>query len=63
MDGRLAISSKMEATKEGGPSRAIEESVQVSQYSISSYYSALDQKSLFNELRVELDIDMCGMDA
>ena len=62
MDGRFAISSKTVATKEGGPSRAIEESVQVSQYSISSY-SARDQKSLFNELRVELDIDMCGMDA
>ena len=62
MDGRLAISSKTEATKEGGPSRAIEEFVQVPQYSISSY-SARDQKSLFNELRVELDVDMCGMDA
>ena len=62
MDGRLAISSKTVATKEGDPSRAIEESVQVSQYSIRSY-SALDQKSLFNELRVEPDVDMCGMDA
>ena len=62
MDGRLAIRSKMEATKEGGPSWAIEESVQVSQYSISSY-SARDQKSLFNELRFEPEVDMCGMDA